>query len=260
MFQSRLAGILGLLLSAILSDQASALYDPSVGRFCSRDPIGYEDGINTYKNNFSMQEMDPTGQATVRSLFEEPYVPIPLPEDERNKLKDCKCNWNPNVPQGGFGWVECNGRGGFRVVTQPIENLPPEYTDCEVCDVASCVRSHEERHTDQFATFCPNACRGKWLFVIPCTILEYDFPLGGAVGFEPGKCRDQAECHAYKVEIDCLEKLRFAKSTKRCKTSKARCNDFIKDVIAGKQKAAEAEFHCKATYGIDLAPTKKPKA
>lgn len=36
-----LAAFCVLLLTIILSNQASALYDPGVGRFCSRDPIGY---------------------------------------------------------------------------------------------------------------------------------------------------------------------------------------------------------------------------
>ena len=37
--------LLGLLFASVLTDQASALYDPGVGRFCSRDPIGYG-GVN----------------------------------------------------------------------------------------------------------------------------------------------------------------------------------------------------------------------
>ena len=37
-----LAAFCLLFLTIILSNQASALYDPGVGRFCSRDPIGYE--------------------------------------------------------------------------------------------------------------------------------------------------------------------------------------------------------------------------
>ena len=44
-FKQRLSTILlGLLFATVLTDQASALYDPGVGRFCSRDPIGYVGG------------------------------------------------------------------------------------------------------------------------------------------------------------------------------------------------------------------------
>jgi hypothetical protein len=36
--------LLGVLFAVALTDQASALYDPGVGCFCSRDPIGYRGG------------------------------------------------------------------------------------------------------------------------------------------------------------------------------------------------------------------------
>lgn len=40
-FEQRLLTILlGLLFAVVLTDQASALYDPGVGRFCSKAPIG----------------------------------------------------------------------------------------------------------------------------------------------------------------------------------------------------------------------------
>lgn len=32
--------LLGLLFAVVLTDQASVLYDPGVGRFCSKAPIG----------------------------------------------------------------------------------------------------------------------------------------------------------------------------------------------------------------------------
>jgi len=41
-FKQRLFTVLlGLLFTTVLTGQASALYDPGVGRFCSRDPIGF---------------------------------------------------------------------------------------------------------------------------------------------------------------------------------------------------------------------------
>lgn len=44
--QRLLTLLLGVLFATVLTDQASALYDPGVGRFCSRDPIGYADGAS----------------------------------------------------------------------------------------------------------------------------------------------------------------------------------------------------------------------
>jgi hypothetical protein len=54
--------LLGVLFASVLTDQASALYDPGVGRFCSRDPIGYEDGANLFSNYFGVRDSDPTGK------------------------------------------------------------------------------------------------------------------------------------------------------------------------------------------------------
>ena len=54
--------LLGLLFATVLTDQASALYDPGVGRFCSRDPIGYVDGENLQMAYFVPSATDPFGQ------------------------------------------------------------------------------------------------------------------------------------------------------------------------------------------------------
>jgi hypothetical protein len=53
--------LLGLLFATVLTDQASALYDPGVGRFCSRDPIGYVDGACLYGQYIRMQHLDSMG-------------------------------------------------------------------------------------------------------------------------------------------------------------------------------------------------------
>lgn len=55
--------LLSLLLATVLSDRTSALYDPGVGRFCSRDPIGYVDGNNHYRYSHAdpLLGLDPSG-------------------------------------------------------------------------------------------------------------------------------------------------------------------------------------------------------
>ena len=54
--------LLSFLFATVLTDQASALYDPGVGRFCSRDPIGYADGKNLQMAYFAPSATDPFGQ------------------------------------------------------------------------------------------------------------------------------------------------------------------------------------------------------
>jgi len=53
--------LLGLLFATVLTDQASALYDPGVGRFCSRDPVRYISGPSLYQNYFRQKLVDPSG-------------------------------------------------------------------------------------------------------------------------------------------------------------------------------------------------------
>ncbi len=54
--------LLGLLFTTVLTDQASALYDPGVGRFCSRDPIGYVDGNCMQCMKWGLSGTDPSGE------------------------------------------------------------------------------------------------------------------------------------------------------------------------------------------------------
>ena len=71
-FKNRLfAALLGLLFATVLTDQASALYDPGVGRFCSRDPIGYGGGSSLqYKflNGQALNRLDPNGLRSVKDV------------------------------------------------------------------------------------------------------------------------------------------------------------------------------------------------
>ena len=58
------AALFVLLFAVALTDQASALYDPGVGRFCSRDPIEYEGslwGLYEYVKGKVLIDYDPSG-------------------------------------------------------------------------------------------------------------------------------------------------------------------------------------------------------
>src|SRR6056297_2048902 len=41
------------------------MYDPVAGRFCSRDPIGYAEGLSLFRNYFSLRKVDPKGTQVV---------------------------------------------------------------------------------------------------------------------------------------------------------------------------------------------------
>ena len=82
--------LLGLLFATVLNDQASALYDPGVGRFCSRDPIGYtEHSMELYSAIFTTKSaVDPFGNdwrwpwepdADWWFGIDNPFRPNPLP-------------------------------------------------------------------------------------------------------------------------------------------------------------------------------------
>ena len=61
--------LFSLLFATVLTGQASALYDPGVGRFCSRDPIGYEDGAHLYHyaKDSPISSLDPHGTLSIFS-------------------------------------------------------------------------------------------------------------------------------------------------------------------------------------------------
>jgi len=78
-FKHRLfTALLGLLFATVLTNQASALYDPGVGRFCSRDSIGYEAGSNClyeYCHDKPLKYIDPWGKQILPPTGPNPWQP-----------------------------------------------------------------------------------------------------------------------------------------------------------------------------------------
>lgn len=87
--------LLGMLFVVVLSDNALALYDPGVGRFCSRDPIGYEGDQNLYRYTFSspMVLVDPSGLQTAPPIQDSPPKATRL----ENNCGCCCCPTNIDV-------------------------------------------------------------------------------------------------------------------------------------------------------------------
>jgi len=91
-FKQRLFTVLlGLLFVVVLTDQASALYDPGVGRFCSRDPIGYADGNNSYSAQIFLIGSDPSGTLMIVAKYDNHVRP---PEDHNGCGKHAWVNWD----------------------------------------------------------------------------------------------------------------------------------------------------------------------
>lgn len=94
-FKQRLfTALLGLLFATVLTGQASALYDPGVGRFCSRDPVGYVDGASMYRAYFAIKSVDPSG------LLEDGEI-------TRACIDECKEHIRPNMPWGDVMSLPC---------------------------------------------------------------------------------------------------------------------------------------------------------
>jgi hypothetical protein len=53
--------LLGFAMTIMSSAESYAMYDPGLGRFCSRDPIGFADGESLYGAYFSLNTVDPSG-------------------------------------------------------------------------------------------------------------------------------------------------------------------------------------------------------
>ena len=85
--------LLGLLFASVLTDQASALYDPGVGRFCSRDPIGYvavAKGLHEYCHSQPNKYLDPWGEQIVPTQ--------PLPYQSFSDEPPYRTPWVPIMP------------------------------------------------------------------------------------------------------------------------------------------------------------------
>ena len=67
MRQTLLTSIVGVILLAVLTSSAEAVYHPTVGRWLTRDPIGYDGGNSLYEYAASKPAVgtDPQGEAVV---------------------------------------------------------------------------------------------------------------------------------------------------------------------------------------------------
>ena len=173
----KLASSLGLLAFLSATQLASAFYDPSLGRWLNRDPIGERGGHNLYSfvRNSPVIFFDHYGlQSRGRVRDRVTYLPPRRPDWEPG---------GPHVPNDEFTIV-CDGKGGIRIAD--AKDYDRSKTD--PC-VNECGDKHELCHKNDVLKSNPNICVGQ--------------PDGTEIRGEPS-VRARSEVKCAQEEIDCL--------------------------------------------------------
>lgn len=90
--RNNLTAIFGLLLAMLLFSEANAMYAPSIGRFMSRDPIGYEGsdwGLYEFVDSQPLNNTDPKGLSG--------WIPFPSTPNQPciNPITGLPCDQTP---------------------------------------------------------------------------------------------------------------------------------------------------------------------
>jgi len=211
-------------------------YHAQLGRFMTRDPIGYE---GSEWNLYEYAGSRPLFWADAMGLRGD-ATPNSLPKDEQDELKDCRLRAGGEQPNDGSGWVECD-KGHFRIMTLPKKSVKGKVMkECRgKCGLLACTRVHEAYHVLQFQVIRPTCCEG-----LP----------DGAVIQVSSNCTSRLECRAHVAGIRCLQKKlkRFEKHPVKCrfldKKRKRRgtvdCARMVRDRIAKLRLQAEKRYKC----------------
>jgi hypothetical protein len=163
------------------------MYDPTLGVFITRDPIGYRGGTNLYEyaSDSPSSRIDPTGTETVVGGLLEPY-PAPL-----------GCHWVEDVCAGGVcttvqqHWrLECDSTGGPSHANPAQPSQPSETGPSSI------------EMPNPYQQFCDEAnrrrCTGPWDDSAQhCWAACYIAMTGGSVaGHAAATVEDIAECFA----------------------------------------------------------------
>lgn len=130
-------------------------YDPELGRFISRDPLGYVDGMSLYRGYFGLRGKDPTGtQQELGEVLGGISViagGTPTAKDEKRSPTECCTAWRTRwekrygkqlKPLGGI--VCCDGR--IITCAWRIDRIGPDSPGRDI--VISCIHEHERDHFD----------------------------------------------------------------------------------------------------------------
>ena len=85
---------LGLLFIFLSQSLQARYYDPDMGRFASRDPLQYIDGMNLYAGYFAQHmQMDPSGREFVFEHIDKKKIKESI--DKYNKLVEGSADYKP---------------------------------------------------------------------------------------------------------------------------------------------------------------------
>jgi RHS repeat-associated protein len=197
-----------------LSDYGHRYYNPGMGRWLNRDPIGELGGANLYGyvGNDPVNRFDPLGLAAGGGCPKEGDPPQSQPQTQPTTPADCAerygpapsgydwsvsgngCQLKPSYsfenppgacttqpPNGEMGWIECKDGKPIRCKGSDVNNLPPEQQYC-------LMEAHEKTHIAEN----PGVCEGK---------------KDGTVPILDDKSSKQTECSAFKKERECVAKV-----------------------------------------------------
>ena len=222
------------------------MYEATVGRFCSRDPIGF-DSLDSCLYGYSFA--NPLFWSDSSGLFpQNPKTASSLDEKQKEEIDKCaegqKCGTRkggPSPEQG--GWVECDGKGKPIARIRPKKNYHKE-TDPQWlaaffgCDLTECSVAHEKHHILQISYLDPDVCKDK--------------EKGELVQF-PANCLATFECRGWQVEFGCYQKKlkEFTQKDraiyyddKNGRRQRVWCKAFIEGLLANTPQNIENQYKC----------------
>jgi len=233
-------GVLGLY------HYRARMFEATVGRFCSRDPIGF-DSLDSCLYGYSFA--NPLFWSDFSGLFpQDPKTDSSLDEEQKKEIDKCangqKCGTRNGGPtEGQNGWIECDGNGKPVVKIREKKDFP-ESTNREWlagwfgCGLDTCSTEHEEYHILQISYLDPDVCKGKEK---------------GEIVQLPASCLATLECRAWQYTFDCYQKALagFKKKNKLVpytdkdgRRKRVNCKNFVEGIINKTLPLVENQYKC----------------
>jgi len=164
---------------------------PIAGRFIARDPIGFIDGLNSYRNYFLLSKMDPSGTRCCVHL----WLPRTFSEVGHAALK-CNSGYYSFWPKTGAGLF--NPTDACSANTEPedeaIEGRAPDRITCIDCPLDEQAIAAKWREIQQE---CRNGNRNFCLYGGNCSSTVYSLLRSGlpACSSKCPRCQEFAGCN-----------------------------------------------------------------